>query len=111
MSKKEEIAKLINDLGQTKSKLEELRSGCAHDEGYYVGWWSWRIGAMEVAQICDICQMPTGKMEDEEKRSFLEKEKEREIAGWKATCQKLRDEGNPEGAQILEDTWKDKFKD
>lgn len=76
MDKKEQIAEQIKIIGDATAKLEELRESCEHKEGYTVGWFSWRVGAMDLSRICGVCKMPSGDPSDEERATFTKKEKQ-----------------------------------
>lgn len=51
---KEECELMYGQIKNAKTRLEELRSICTH-ENTFEGLWSWRVGCYEQALICSDC--------------------------------------------------------
>ena len=49
-----ETEKNYKQIAKSQARLEELRSICKHEKTYE-GNYSWRIGAMQLAEICEYC--------------------------------------------------------
>lgn len=61
----ERICELIKIIKDAQTEIADFRENCPHSS-YGVGWWSWRLGAMEPQRICDRCfGVVPGVTEDE----------------------------------------------
>lgn len=52
---KEECEKMYAQIKQAEDRLKEIRSICKHDNTHE-GNYSWRIGAVQLAEICSDCE-------------------------------------------------------
>ena len=48
------IDKLYKVIKETEGRIEALRKDCPH-KAYKVGWYSWRVGAMDPQRLCKAC--------------------------------------------------------
>ena len=54
MKMKEECENLYKIIKNSQDRLEQLREICKHEETH-IGNYSWRVGSVENAEICNIC--------------------------------------------------------
>lgn len=52
---KNECETLLEQIRRANERIEELRSICEH-ENTFEGHYSWRIGNMQMAEICSDCK-------------------------------------------------------
>ena len=68
-----DIQTRVAEIYALKIKLDEeiaqLQSECQHPE-YEVGWYSWRIGCMELKRICCHCRKILGDPSDKERFEY-----------------------------------------
>ena len=48
------VAELLTIITDAQLELSQIRFTCNHPS-YYVGWWSWRPGAIHPSRICNEC--------------------------------------------------------
>jgi hypothetical protein len=70
------IFELYEIIRNAQNELEELRKSCTH-QNYNVGYYSWRVGAMEVARICTDCDACLPGITPEEIEAFEATEQKR----------------------------------
>ena len=75
MNRKEKIDKLLGQSMKIQGELAKLREYCTHTEGYFVDYWSWRAGCIEVNRICGTCQMAVDGITSEEIDKFIKDRK------------------------------------
>jgi len=63
------VQELFDNISKAQDELAQIRSACAHPT-YYIGRWSWRVGAFELARICSICCASIPGITDEERNQF-----------------------------------------
>ncbi len=51
---KTECEKMYTQIKSAEEKLEELRSACKHEKTFE-GMYSWRVGNIQLADICEYC--------------------------------------------------------
>lgn len=65
----EEVSKRVGEIHLSLRKLKEelgtIKENCSHDN-YHIGNWSWRVGAIDLARICNYCQDNIGEPNEEE---------------------------------------------
>lgn len=76
MTRKELIAKALGQSIKIQAELAKLREGCLHNEGYFIGYWSYRVGAVEISRICDTCQMAIEGITSDEINQFVKDKKD-----------------------------------
>jgi hypothetical protein len=54
MKKNRPVDKLYKTIANAQKKLEVIRKGCKHKKTH-VGLYSWRIGSVVDAELCDAC--------------------------------------------------------
>lgn len=54
---KDRIKELEDQIHGARQEITMIQQSCDHNE-YYIGYYSWRIGAMNVTRICNICGLP-----------------------------------------------------
>lgn len=54
VTKNPRIAELQLMMTQAQQEIQNIKESCSHDE-YFIGYWSWRVGSMQPARICSIC--------------------------------------------------------
>ena len=50
------VESLLNQIKTAEKQLQEIRDNCPHNKGYYVAYWSYRIGHKFPARICNYCR-------------------------------------------------------
>ena len=64
---------------ELQAEIAKIRDECKHDQGYYVGNWSWRPGTWWPSRICNNCAMAIDGLTTQEKHDFLESEKKSQL--------------------------------
>lgn len=59
------VSELLTTINQAQIELEEIRKNCSHNF-WFVGMWSWRIGAYQPSRICGDCQNSIPGITEEE---------------------------------------------
>lgn len=54
MKKNRPVDKLYKTIANAQKKLEAIRAKCKHKKTH-IGLYSWRIGAMDNAELCNAC--------------------------------------------------------
>ena len=54
MKKNRPVDKLYKQIAKAQKKLEDIREVCKHKKTH-VGLYSWRVGAVQNATLCDYC--------------------------------------------------------
>lgn len=74
----EEIKTKVKEIKESikllQDELAKIKSECTHKD-YHVGFYSWRIGVVDVVKICDYCSENIGLPGKKEVDKFLEEEK------------------------------------
>ncbi len=74
----EEIKSRVKEINESikslQDELTKIKSECSHDN-YHVGFYSWRVGVVDVVKICDYCSENIGLPSKKEVDKFLEEEK------------------------------------
>jgi hypothetical protein len=63
---------------ELQAEISKIRNECKHDQGYFVGNWSWRPGSWYPSRICNNCAMNIDGLTKEEERKFLDDEAKRQ---------------------------------
>jgi hypothetical protein len=65
-------------------EIAKIREECKHDQGYYVGNWSWRPGTWWPSRICNNCAMAIEGITAEEEKEFQDNEAKKQEEWQKA---------------------------
>jgi len=71
----------VHDL---QMEIAKIREECKHDQGYYVGNWSWRPGTWWPSRICNNCAMAIEGITAEEEKEFQDNEAKKQEEWQKA---------------------------
>ena len=76
---KERLEFLLNMRDRINKKIEELRSGCPHNGGFWIANWSDRPGNVYVSRVCTICRMSVEGITERELVLFNTEVKDRNV--------------------------------
>jgi len=63
------VEELLDIIKNASNELALIRHKCEHPS-YFVGMWSWRVGASSPSRICLVCQYAIPGITDEEIANF-----------------------------------------
>ena len=90
-NRRESLERLREQLASIEHEIRVLVRTCPHDKGYHVGYWSWRIGSMDVMKICNECCSTVGSPSQDELKRFYKARRDE-------TAKNLKDQGYGEEA-------------
>ena len=62
------VSMLLKQIEKATAELEQIRAKCPHKK-YFVGLWSWRIGAVHPSRICSSCMIAIPGITDDEAKT------------------------------------------
>lgn len=68
------VDEIYSTIKSLQEELDKLRSECSHPK-YHVGYYSWRVGSIDVVKICDHCNENLGVPSKQEVDEFLKDNK------------------------------------
>jgi hypothetical protein len=71
------VDQLYEEKRRADEELADIRKACPHRD-VKVGWYSWRIGNMEPARICEACDSHLGRPDQAAINAFMAEEKRRQ---------------------------------
>lgn len=66
---KNRVHEIYENIESLEKELKRLKKKCSHDS-YRVGYYSWRIGSIDVTKLCNYCDKMLGKPSTEEIEKF-----------------------------------------
>lgn len=63
------VSELGHIISECQEEIKRLRESCRHDK-YDIGYYSWRIGCMDLKRMCSYCRIPIGEPSPEEQQKY-----------------------------------------